>query len=337
MSAERKNWMNEKRNKLEEVLPLKTPYVLFIDPCNLCNFRCGFCAMQTSVEELNFKKQLMSMDLFKKIIDDANDFPEKLKMLRLAQYGEPLIHPELPEMIRYAKQKGVSEFIEIITNGSKLSPQLNQKLVESGLDRVRISIEEISAEGYRDIAGVYVDFDQLLANIKDLYERSNRNGKLPEICVKIVDASVNTEEKKQRFYDLFEGICHKIYIEHIIPLWSDWDEIFNRFELQQIGVLGQKLQEVLVCPYPFYMISIAPDGIATVCCADWRRNLIIGDLNSQSLMDIWNGDTLRTFWVDMLSGNKDQYTMCKKCMYPMYICNDNIDAYAEEILKRIQH
>ena len=63
MNAEKKNLVNEHRSKLEDVLPLRTPYSLFIDPCNLCNFKCKFCAMQTTDEELDFKKQLMSMEL----------------------------------------------------------------------------------------------------------------------------------------------------------------------------------------------------------------------------------------------------------------------------------
>lgn len=132
--------------------------------------------MQTADEELTFKKQLMPLELYKKIIDDVAAFPDRLKMLRISQHGEPLLNPELPEMIRYAKQKDVSEFIEIVTNGSRLNPRLNEELVASGLDRVRISIEEISAEGYWEIAGANIDFDELLFNIKDIFEKSARGG-----------------------------------------------------------------------------------------------------------------------------------------------------------------
>jgi len=335
MGAERKNLVNENRHRLEEVLPLETPYSLAVDPCNLCNFRCRFCAMQTSGEELSFKKQLMPMELYRKIIDDIGEFPDKLKVLRISGNGEPLLHPELPEMIRYAKEKGVSEFIEIVTNGSKLDPQLNRRLVESGLDRVRISVEEISEEGYRRIAGANVDLEQFIANIKDLYEQSDRNGGKPEIYIKTVDAAVETEEKEKIFYRLFENICHRIFIDHVIPLWSGWDELSDRFDLQENGMHGQKVQIVRVCPFPFYNLLISPDGIVSACCSDWRRELIIGDLNNQSLSDIWHGDVLKKFWIDMLSGNKDQYVMCRGCGYLKYDCNDNIDAYAKDILKRI--
>lgn len=335
MNADKKNLVNEHRNKLEEVLPLRTPYALFIDPCNLCNFKCRFCAMQTADEELPFKKQLMPMELYKKIIDDVASFPDRLKMLRISQHGEPLLHPELPEMIRYAKEKGVSDFIEIVTNGSKLNPQLNTELVESGLTRIRISIEEVSAKGYQEIAGANVDLERMRLNIKDIYDKSARREGTFEVYIKIVDAAVSTKEKEEAFYRLFGNVCHRIWIDHIVPVWAGWGELDNRFERQQAGLHGQAIREIKVCPFPFYSLTIAPDGVVNVCCSDWRRKLVIGDLKRQSLMDIWNGELLRKFWIDMLSGNKNQYEMCAQCVYPMYNSTDNIDAYAEDILKRM--
>lgn len=335
MKAKKQNLVNQDRHNLGEVLPLGTPYTLFIDPCNLCNFRCGFCAVQTADAELPFKKQLMPMELYRKVIDDTAAFSDRLKMLRLSQHGEPLLHPELPQMIRYAKERGVSEFIEIVTNGSKLNPELNEQLVESGLDRVRISIEEISGEGYCRMAGANIDFDQLLFNIGDLYERSVRAGNPCEVYVKIVDAAVCTKEKEETFYRLFGNICHRIWIDHIVPVWAGWDSLESRFQIQQIGGHGQALRETKVCPFPFYSPSVAPDGVVTVCCSDWQRKLVIGDLMRQSLLEVWNGEPLRTFWIDMLSGSKNRYEMCAHCEYPKYNSTDNIDDYAEEILKRM--
>lgn len=333
MKAKRQNLINKDRHRLEEVLPLRTPYALFIDPCDLCNFRCRFCAMQAADVELPFKKQMMPMELYRKVIDDVAAFPDRLKMLRLAQSGEPLLHPEFPEMVRYAKQKGISELIETVTNGSKLNPELNKKLIESGLDRIRISIEEISGEGYRRMSGADIDFDQLVFNIKDLYERSVRVGGC-EVYIKTVDAAVNTKEKEETFYRLFGDICHRIWIDHVIPLWSGWDDVGDRFELQQIGGHGQALRETKVCPFPLYSLSVTPDGSTVVCCSDWQRKLVVGDLTKQSLLEVWNGEPLRIFWIDMLSGNRNKYEMCAQCEYLKYNSTDNIDAYAEEILKR---
>ena len=108
--------------------------------------------------------------------------------------------------------KDVAEWIETITNGSMLNPKLNQELVDSGIDRIRISIEAIDAVGYKNIANVNIDVKILVENIADLYKRSR--GKT-EIYIKTVDASVDTESKKELFYTMFGDICDKIFIDNV--------------------------------------------------------------------------------------------------------------------------
>ncbi len=333
MKAKRENIINRERNDLAEVLPLKWPYALVIDPSNLCNFRCKFC-WQCSEEAVTYKKQFMEIDLFKKIINDLSFSGEKVKSICLSGQGEPLLNPNILEMIQYTKEREVSEFIEIITNGSKFSPEFNQKLVNSGVDRIRISVEELSETGYLDMAGVNINFEEFVANIKDLYERSR--GKCT-IYIKIVDASVKTQERKIFFYDTFGNYCDKIWIDAVIPLWSDFQVIDDKFERASTGIHGQKIEKVNVCPFPFYKLIINPDGEVTLCCADWKRKLVVGNLSNESFERIWNGKILREFWCNMLKGKKNQYEMCKKCVLPMFDCNDNIDECAEKILKRIEH
>ena len=335
MKAINDNIVCKERNKLEEVIPLNTPYTVAIDPSNLCNFKCNFCAIQSKREQLAFKKQMMDMELFEKIMDDLAEFPEKLKVLRMNGNGEPLLNPYMPEMIKYAKDKNIADFIEFITNGSRLSPELNQRLIDSGVDRIRISVEALDEEGYQKIAGTKIDFNAFLGNIKDLHDRSDNC----EIYCKIVDVAVPTEEDKNIFFELFGEICDRIFIDNVIPLWSDFEEIKDRMtnseKSKSVGMHGQEIKNVKICPYPFYYLIINQDGEVTVCCADWKRKLIVGDLKNQSLKEIWTGTVLRDFWKDMLKGKKERYEMCQKCVLPMYDCNDNIDKFAKQILKKI--
>ncbi len=328
--AENKSLVCTDRHRLEDVIPLKTPYSLAIDPCNLCNFKCNFCAIQSKNVELSFKKQMMDFELFKKIIDDLTQFPEKLKVLRLNGQGEPLLNPYFPQMVKYAKDKDIADFIETITNGSLLKPELNEKLIDSGIDRIRISIESLTENGYQDTAKARINYQSFLENIKDLHDRSGSC----EIYCKIVDVAVPDEERRNQFYEMFSDVCDRFFIDNVIPLWSDFDEIGDLMNRSGAGVHGQKIQNVKVCPYSFYSLIINPDGEVTVCCADWKRKLVVGDLKKESFMEIWNGECLKTFWIKMLKGNKHEFEMCRKCLLPMYDCNDNIDAYAEKILQK---
>ncbi len=332
MKAVNDNIVCRERHQLQEVIPLKTPYTISIDPCNLCNFKCNFCAIQYKKEKVYFKKQFMDMRLFQKIIDDLKQFPEKLKVLRITGNGEPLLNPDLCDMIQYAKDAKIADFIEMITNGSRLHPDLNQRLIDSGIDRIRISIEGIDTTGYKRVSGINIDFTEFLANIKDLHDRS---GEKCEIYCKIVDEAVPTQAEKDRFFELFGDICDRIFIDNVIPLWSDFEEA-KKLTRNAEGLHGQKIQNVMVCPYPFYSLLINPDGEVTVCCADWKRKLVVGDLTKQSMTEIWHGKALRDFWRDLCRGNKNQYEMCSKCVLPMYDCNDNIDEFAEDLLKKLE-
>lgn len=332
MKAEQGNIISKDRHKLEEVLPLNTPYSIVIDPSNLCNFKCDFCAIQTSKDIVSYKKHAMPFDLFTKIINDIDKFEEKIKVLRINGQGEPLLNKNFCKMVKYAKEADVAKWIETITNGSMLNPKLNQELVDSGIDRIRISIEAIDDEGYKNIANVNMDIKVLVDNIADLYKRSR--GKT-EIYIKTVDASVDTESKKELFYTMFGDICDKIFIDNVIPMWSDFEKINEAYNFEKkLGVHGQEIRNVEICPYPFYSFIINSDGEITVCCADWKRKIVIGDAKKESVVDIWKGKTYQSFLKDMLVKKRNNFEMCRKCLLPMYDCNDNIDMYGEELSKK---
>lgn len=333
MAALRENLINQNRTRLEEVIPLDMPFSISIDPCNLCNFKCEFCAVQTSDRKVSYKKQMMSMELLEKIVDDLKETGRKLKIIRFATDGEPMLNSDLTKMISYVRDSAVTEIIEIVTNGSCFKPEVNDQIVKCGVDRIRISIEAVDAEGYMKIAHYKMDYGKFIRNIEDLYWKSR--GKC-EIYVKCVDAALETEEKKRKFYEIYENICDKIYIDNVIPLWSDFQELETKFEIKGAGLHGQKLQKIAVCPYPFYSCVIHPDGDVTVCCADWERKYIIGNVQRENFLSIWNGNKLKRLWIQHLEGKRAENELCAKCLLPEYDCNDNIDEWAPEILKKLK-
>lgn len=276
----------------------------------------------------------MDFELYKKVIDDITGFPEKLRVLRIYSTGEPLLNPYFCDMVAYAKKKNISNWIETVTNGSLLNPTLNQKLADSGIDRIRISIEATTKEEYKSICGVDIEYSRLIENISDLYDRTR--GKC-DIYIKTVNISVDTKEKEQFFYDNFSGICDKIYIENIVPVWADFDELDDKYTYADWGLMGTDIwQEIKVCPFIFYGCVINSDGQVTPCCTDWERNMVYGNVAEQDIKEIWYGEKMRSFWINMLKGKRDIYKSCKKCNYLIYAANDNIDDSAEIILSRLE-
>jgi MoaA/NifB/PqqE/SkfB family radical SAM enzyme len=320
------------RTKLETVIPLSVPFIINADPSDSCNFQCKFCP--TGDRKLmkstpGRSHGVMDFNLYKKIIDDICEFEKPIKVLRLYKDGEPLLNPRLAEMIKYAKENKCSERIDTTTNASLLNATKNIEIIDAGLDRINISIEGINAAQYLDFSRYKIDFDRLVDNVRHLYE----NRKQCEIIVKI-NGDTLSEDDKSRFYDIFGNIADGVYIEHIMSCWPEFE--LNGLEInQEFGIYGQKITEVLTCPYPFYSFSINSDGTASTCFLDWSRKLIIGDTKVQSVKDIWNGAELFEYQRMFLAKKRKGHQVCGQCGQLSHGQPDNIDPHADELLEKL--
>lgn len=320
----------ENRTKLETVIPLNVPFIINVDPADICNFQCKFCP--TGDKELMRETPgrnhgIMNFELYKKIIDDIREFEKPIKVLRLYKDGEPLLNPGLADMIRYAKEKRCAERIDTTTNAVLLTPRKNMELVEAGLDRINISIEGVNAKQYWEFCKSRIDFEKLVENIRHLYE----NRKQCEIIVKI-NGDILTEEDKERFYEIFGDIADGVYVEHVMSCWPEF-EIKGVEVNKEFGIYGQKIKEVQVCPYVFYSFSINSDGSASACFLDWSRKLIIGDVKTESVKDIWLGQRLKEYQKMFLMKKRKSHPVCGNCGQMSHGQPDDIDQYAAGLLE----
>lgn len=325
----------KERTKLETVIPLATPFILYVDPSSACNLKCRFCPCGGAHDELWTDEKrnsigIMKMDLFKKIVDDCSGFPDKIKVLRLYKEGEPLANPHFAEMVAYAKESGNFIGIDTTTNATLLNPKLNREIIDAGLTRMHISVEGLCAEDYETICGTKIDFDKFRANIKDLYDhRGNCH-----IFIKTIVENCSAEDeakKKEKFYSLFGDMCDEISFEHIAPCWPGFDkELYSK----ETGVYGNKIQECVVCPRLFYILTINSDGAASRCIVDWNRKMLIGDVRESSVPELWK--KMDQYRIEHLKGNRRKMVGCDECLEIETAAIDNIDEYREELLKRFE-
>ena len=98
---------------LKEVLPLKVPLRVWIDPTNVCNFKCTFCPTGDDdlLKSVSRPKGQMTMETYKKVIDEleAMVIKYKSKPIQISLYkdGEPLLNKNLPEMIKMLREKKI--------------------------------------------------------------------------------------------------------------------------------------------------------------------------------------------------------------------------------------
>lgn len=317
------------RTRLETVIPLSVPFIINVDPADICNFQCKFCptgdrALMKKTSGRNHG--IMDFELFKKIINDICEFEKPIKVLRLYKDGEPLLNPRIVEMTRYAKEKRCAERIDTTTNAALLNPQKNTDLISAGLDRINISIEGINAQQYWEFSKCKIDFDKLIDNIHHLYD----NKKQCEIIVKI-NGDILSEEDKDKFYEIFGDIADGVYIEHIMACWPEFN--LKGVEInQEYGIYGQKIKEVIACPYVFYSFSINSNGTASACFLDWSRKLIIGDVKTESVKDIWLGKQLLEYQKLFLMKERKGHAVCSNCGQMSHGAPDDIDEYADILL-----
>lgn len=325
MKAKLISQVHEERLVLGDHIPLKTPFVVYIEPSGYCNLKCIFCPQSTGGKAL--KKDLMPLKLFEKLIDDLSEFSDKVKLLRVCGNGEPLTNKDIVKMLQYAKEKNVAERIELISNGLLLTDDLAKNLPRFA-SRIVISIEGLSAGEYQKTCGLKINFQNLLDKIDILYK--NRGD--CTIHIKIHGKAIPSEKEKEIFLNMFGDRCNEIYIEKLVPMWPqlDTDNIPDEFRY------GGELVKRQVCVQMFKGFQVQADGAVVPCCVDWKRINVIGNITQNSILEIWNGKALRKLQIEHLSGNKDKIEPCKDCTMNDYCDIDNIDQYGEKIIKRLK-
>lgn len=306
------------RVKLADQLPLKAPILIQMFPVYACNCKCEFCIYSLEKSKHGFMSDCINMDfgLYKKFVDDMLGY--KTKMLRFAGTGEPLIHKNIADMVALAKKSDIAERVDIVSNGVLLNQKVSDELINAELDTLRISVNGLSSEDYKKHCDINLNFDDFVSNIKYFYD----NKKDTKVYIKIIDYMVNTKELEEKFYSIFKPICDTINIEHLVEPVDcvDVSELGGELTKTQNG---ESLSTAEVCPQPFYMLQINPDGKIVPCCA-MEYPAILGDINNEKIIDIFTGDKFNSFRRNLLLMHKNK--ICSRCVVYKY------GIYREDIL-----
>jgi Radical SAM superfamily/Iron-sulfur cluster-binding domain len=321
----------QERRVLKDIVPLDRPLQLVIDSTNACNFKCEFCPTGNPELIKGIERPFgnMPLSLFEKIIDGCGQFPAPLDRIDFGKDGEPMLNKKLPDMIRYAKRSGMVNAVNMSTNAALLSESRVDALLDSGIDMIKISVEAVDEEGYRRIARVDFDYQELLQRVAYLYKHRGNC----KVYAKIIDFGL-TEAETQKFFADFNAISDFITMDKA----SGWTmTAVKDFTLgsNPAGYLDLPKFEVKnVCPLPFFSLSINFNGQVSICCVDWTMATTVGDLSKESLYDLWHGDRLYEFRKMHLTGNRKNNPACADC-FAINGSIDNLDPHAEAILARL--
>lgn len=256
------------------------PQDIIVEASGYCNLRCIMCPYPN----LERPKGEMSFELFAKLVDEiARENPSS--RLWLAIMGEPLLlRDRVVDMIAYAKRRGLAEVI-LNTNGVLLTADLAAKLIEAGLDRIILSVDAMTRATYEKIR-VGGDFEKVLANVDAfLAIRSERGALKPELVAQFIVMDENEHETESfKEYWLAKGVIVKIRPK------LGWGASVKAANLE---VVREGTERNFACSWLTRTVSIHWDGTFAQCDADTEGLHSPGDLRTQTIKEVWDGELAR--------------------------------------------
>lgn len=328
---------DENRVELYKVIPRSVPFALGITPSDVCNFKCIYCNQSTEAGIADAR--VLSWDDFMFLADQIQEMAEagkdRIKVIRMIGNGEPLLNKRLPEMVAYIKKNNFADRIEVTTNGSLLSHEMSDGLIEAGLTRLLISVQGTTNEAYQRVCNYDLDYDKFVEQIEYFYNRK----KECNVFIKTVDIALDGEEDRDRFFKIFCPISDATGVEKIIRACADVDyhEIASG-DLAGETRYGTPLTGKLCCDTLFMYMNVHSNGDVD-CCGCKYPPLYIGNIYKDSLKELWNGKRHREIMIKHLEGKRKTLPLCADCSsiegyngFP----EDNIDGHRLEVLKRLQ-
>ena len=317
----------QKRIDLVEQIPLRGPLSIYLEPTNVCNFKCLFCPESFA----DYKEKAgglfqLSLDDFKAVAAQIKAIGT-VKTLNFYMMGEPFGNRHLPEFVAIAKRDNIAERVIVTSNGTLIKPAKYREICESGLDYLRISIYGANEDTHKSNTQSTIKLARIKENVAGLKQfRDAHSYPHPYIYLKMIESS--EPEENRQFMEHFSPIGDEAVIEPVMN-WNDPDE-GNLSGLDKDTLLSKEYfaQKKEVCPFPFYTMVIHSDLTVSVCCVDWDKKTNVGELRRESLLDVWTGAKLRDFQLKHVQRRRAELGSCKNCTF-LHTAPDNLDAITE--------
>jgi len=221
----------------------------------------------------------MGWDLYRSIVDQCLE----LGIRRYSVYlmNEPMLDRELAGRVAYVSARiKKPQYVKVTSHGGLLTERMAKGLLDSGLDKLKISVQSLDPDTYRNIMGL--PLAKTLKNIDRFLELKVRGGyKLPRLEIVMVD-SIQTHDEIPRIRRFWRDRNIKLYIEPV-------ENRANQDNIRKTAVGRHRLTSFSWCRRLMEQIYILYDGRMVQCCADWEQRSLMGDLTADSLADIWYG------------------------------------------------
>lgn len=299
-----KNLIKNKAMRAVEIVP-DFPSRINIEPTNQCNLRCNMCPRQDQTRAVGE----MDIALFEKIADEiSRHAPAEV---RLHKDGEPLMAPHIFDFIEYIKTVAPSTLLNMDTNALLLDEEKAARILDSRLDVLLFSVNAATADTYKKVRGS-TKYDKMIANIERfLAMRKERGHVWPRVKVQLI-VMADTKDEIGLFKEQWGG--HEVDVL-LIPA-INWGG-----HRPEVGSLMRLPRRRYPCTFLFNSFSVNWDGKVSFCNVDFDHLGIIGDLNEQTIEEIWKGPGFARYRELHKKRKWGEVDLCRECNYWAYTRN----------------
>ena len=295
-----------------KVIVIGKPWAASIEPTTSCNLRCTECP--TGMQTLSRPKGNMSLDVFRKILDKLS--PD-LFYLTLYFQGEPLLNPQFTEMVALARSRRI--FVSTSTNGHFLDDRNVEKIIQSGLSHLVISMDGTDQQTYEKYR-VNGNLQTVTDGIKRLVEaKKSAKTSSPFIELQFLVLRHNEHQVSQmREFAREAGVDKLSFKSAQVYNFEDGSQIIptlkekSRYRQLSDGswVITRKIRNR--CHRIWSSLVVTWDGKVVPCCYDKNADFQTGNLLEDSLEGIWENQVALSFRRELIS-NRTDIPICRNC------------------------
>lgn len=304
----------------------------FLEVTSNCNLRCLHC-----YGDFGYKKDELMIDDWKAIIDEL----DRLNVLEVHfTGGEPFLRKDIFELVDYVRKKPMA--VTISTNGTLIDKHVADRIKESKISAVRVSLDGANPKTHDELRGVKGTFEKAINSIRLLVER--------KVCVRI-NCCITKHNFKEtpQMLSLFEKLGVNEYVSSLLYFSgrdqsppdlcfspNDYEEL--EFVVKAVGLRSfmedinmneyKSNEEVVNCGVGTGSIVIKSDGKAIPCPYFDTEEFIVGDVKRSSIREIWENSELLN---KLRAINARQISKCSGCKYLMF-CRGGCRARAYRVM-----
>jgi MoaA/NifB/PqqE/SkfB family radical SAM enzyme len=282
------------------------PSQLLIDVAEFCNLACIHCPHSEFKKSKHYSGAKLDPELNSKLVDEVKEYGKGFtQYIRYASNGEPLIHPKIYEMLKYAVNHSGTK-VTLTTNGTLLTGNKVEKLLDTGVNVIDVSIDAFSKDTYSKVR-VNGNLDITAANVVNLIKAVKDNRLKSKVVVSYVELPENMHET-----DNFEKYWKDQGADYVVirRLHSCSGA---KIELAQERRNDNNNIERRPCLYPWERIVLSPKGWLGFCPSDWVDGSHIIEYKNITIREVWSGEFYTKLRQAHLANNYSMHKFCSQC------------------------